>query len=104
MTFIINLFSILWKVPAAVGIIKAILDIAGSDAVKAILESIQEVVKAFQKSDTPIDDLPQTERVRIIDRLKLRLGQRLLNISNAQLAVTLAGCQRFDELRDLQNA
>ena len=86
--FITNLFSILWKVPAAVGIIKTILDIAGSDAVKAILEAAQEVAQKFKKSDTPVDTLPQPERVRIIDKLKLRLGQKLLQLNDEQLTAT----------------
>ena len=100
MTFIINLFSILWKVPSTISIIKAILDIAGSDAVKAILEAVQEVAKAFKKSGTPIDDLPQTERVRIIDRFKLRLGQQLLRLSDYELANAMMACGRSNELQN----
>ena len=82
-----------------VGIIKAILDIAGSDAVKAILESIREVAQKFQ-SDTPVNTLPQTERVRIINRLKLRLGQKLLNLSEVQFAQTMVNYGRASELQN----
>ena len=99
MTFIINLFSILWQVPSAISIIKTIMDIVGSDAVKQGLESIRDIVQRFQ-SDTPIDQLPQPERVRRFERLKLLLGKKLLNLSDSQFAHTMTACGRGSELQN----
>ena len=73
------------------------MDIVGSETVKQILEVIRDVVQKTAPTNTPIDTLPQTERVRLIDRIKLRLGQRLLGLNDFQLSQTLRACGRAGE-------
>ena len=75
MTFLSNLFQILLKAPQIIGIIKAILDIVGSEQVQNILESIREALK----KEVP-DALPQSEPER--KRLVRRLFRRLANTSD----------------------
>ena len=99
MTLILNIISVLRKVPSAINIIKILLDIVGSDCVKTILETARDVARRFQ-SDTPIDTLPQPQRQRIFQHLRLKLGQRFLNLSDSQLADTLTACGRGNELQN----
>ena len=76
MTFISNLFSILWKVPSAIGIIKAIMNIVGSDAVKQILEAIRGAV---QSEPNPTPDT-EPERKRLFQRIRDSVALRLLGL------------------------
>jgi hypothetical protein len=97
LTFLKNLFSILYKVPAAITILKAIMDILGSETVKAVLEAIHDAVTKSKTTDTPIDTLPTQERQRFIERLRLRVGQRLLGLSDSQYAAAMLAFGPADE-------
>jgi hypothetical protein len=98
MTFLYNLFIVITKVPALIGIIKAILDILGSETVRAVLQAIQDAVQKFKPADgTPVDDLPPQERKRFIDRIRLRVGQRLMGLNDEQFAATMRAFGREDE-------
>jgi len=95
MTFISNLFSILWNIPSVIGIIKAIMDIVGSDAVKQILEAIRGVVQ----SEAKITTTPETEQERkwFLQRIRDRVGLRLLGLRDGQPSETVLN------YRDLQS-
>jgi hypothetical protein len=87
LTFISNLISVLWKVPSVIGIIKAILDVAGSDAVKQIIEAVRDVIaKIKQEQPEILQPATETGRRRLIDRIKERLAQRFLEIDDVQFA------------------
>ena len=86
--FISNLFSIIRQVPAIISIVKAIIDIVGSDATKNILEAVRDAVTKTAP-DGKIDTLPQPERKRLIKRLLPRVGQRLLGITDSQLETAM---------------
>ena len=88
MTFISNLFSILWRVPAAIGIIKAIMDIVGSDAVKQILEAIRGAVQS-DPNPTPTTEF---ERRGLFQRIRDRVALRLLGVSGSQHSDAVLAC------------
>jgi len=92
-TFLYNLFFIATKVPSAVGILKTILDIVGSEAVQEILRLIHETTQRF-KAESPetsdaatISTLPATERIRLVQRLKKRIAQRMLGDADTDFAL-----------------
>ena len=100
MTFITNLtslFSILYKVPAAITILKTIMDILGSETAHAVLEAILDVVQKFKTTDTLVDKLPPQERKRFIERIQLRLGQRLMGLNDSQFAAAMQAFGRDSE-------
>jgi hypothetical protein len=78
-TFIANLWSIGTKLPAIVAIIKAIIDVIGSDQIKSILQTIKDVVT----KETEKEEIPATEpqRLRLVDRIKTRLGLAWLGVT-----------------------
>jgi hypothetical protein len=88
-TFIANLFAVLCKVPRAITILKIVMDIAGSDAVKMILETVRDAAQKIKRENTSADSLPPAVRKRLGERLKWRLGQQLLGLDDQQLAQTL---------------
>ena len=73
MTFLLNLWQILIKAPQIIGIIKAIIDVVGSEQVQKILESIREALN----KETPMDSLPtsEPERERLVRRIFRRLAE-----------------------------
>ena len=81
MTFISNLFSILWNIPSAIGIIKAIMDIVGSDTVQKILELIRRAVQAEPNT------MPTSEagRQRLFQRRNNRIALQLLGLPEERL-------------------
>ena len=78
-TFITNLFSVLWKFPQAISIIKTIMDIVGSEAVKEVLRLVSETVQSV-KIEKPTTTDSMTDRTRFIERLRERIGNRMLRI------------------------
>jgi hypothetical protein len=78
-----GLLKILKKAPAAITVLKAIMDIAGSEAVKEILRLVYDVVQSF-KDEKPAETASMTVRTRFVDRLRERLGQRMLRITEQQ--------------------
>jgi len=86
--FLYNLFIVTTKVPSAVGIIKAVIDIAGSATVKDILGI---VLKAVQTDTIENPNPPATtaEQKRLLQRLKERIAGRLLGITDMQVAVVM---------------
>jgi len=89
LTFITNLFSVLKNVPAAITILKAIMDIIGSETVKAILDVILKAVQQSKTTDTPVDQLPPQERKRFIERISQRVAQKLLGWNDSQMSVAM---------------
>jgi hypothetical protein len=69
-TFISNLYSVLTKAPAVIGLIKAIIDIVGSTEMTSIINSIKD---ALQKES------PAGDTVKVTESDKIRLGQRIRN-------------------------
>jgi hypothetical protein len=70
---ITNLLQILFKAPQIIGIVKAILDIVGSEQVQKILESIRDALK----TELPNPTLPpetEPERKRLVRRTFRRLA------------------------------
>jgi len=88
MTFLINLWQILIKAPQIIGIIKAIIDVVGSEQVQKILEAIREALK----KETPVDSLPATEpeRERVVRRLFQRLAINTLGMTEQEYAAITA--------------
>jgi hypothetical protein len=84
-TFLSNLFSILWNIPAAITIIKRIMDFLGSDAVKQILEAISGAV--ITETTTPTEP-----RKPLFQRVKERLALRFLGLRDNQREQLLAFC------------
>ena len=85
MTFLQNLWTILKHAPQIIGIIKAIIDVVGSEQVQKILEAIRDALK---KETPPNAALPVTEpeRERIVKRLFRRLAFASLGISEKEYA------------------
>jgi hypothetical protein len=73
MTLLSNLLQILFKAPQIIGIIKAILDVVGSEQVQKILEVIRETLKAETSAALPTTE---PERERLVKRLFRRLATR----------------------------
>jgi len=73
MTLLFNLLQILFKAPQIIGIVKAILDVVGSEQVQKILEA------DGLKTEVPATELPpqtEPERERLVKRLFKRLADR----------------------------
>jgi hypothetical protein len=72
-TFFYNLFSILKKAPAIISIVKALIDVIGSQQVQTFLESFRDALK--KEVPTP-DNVPVTEpeRLRLLDRVRKNLS------------------------------
>jgi spore maturation protein SpmB len=83
-----NLFSILFKIPSAIGLLKAILDIVGSEAVQQILGLIHETVQRIKidhPSITPnISILTTPEQERLLKRIRNRIAQKMLGVSDTE--------------------
>ena len=75
LTFLYNLCSVLKNVPAAITIIKAIMDIVGSESVKTVLKAVQDAVQQLKPTDTPIESLPPQERKRFRERVQQRINK-----------------------------
>jgi hypothetical protein len=84
-TFIKNLFVIALKVPAAVGIIRTIIDIVGADSVKEIMKLVRDAVQTA-RIEKPLTDEEPAKRLRIFRYLKDRIGQRCLGITDEHFA------------------
>jgi hypothetical protein len=70
---ITNLLQILFKAPQIINIVKAILDIVGSEQVQKILESIRDALK----TEVPNPTLPpetEPQRKRLVRRVFRRLA------------------------------
>jgi len=74
MTFLSNLFHILFKAPQIIGIIKAILDVIGSTQVQKVLESIRDALKTEKQENSIPTSEP--ERERLVKRIFKRLSER----------------------------
>jgi len=84
-SFAWNLSSIAWRVPQAIVIIKAIMDIVGSAQVQKLLEAIRDALK----QETPNPAVPpstEPERERLVKRLFRRLALTNLGMSEQQYA------------------
>ncbi|MCL2710449.1 MAG: hypothetical protein FWE95_06185 [Planctomycetaceae bacterium] len=97
--FLYNLFVVAAKVPTAITIIKKILDLVGSDAVKEILRLVSDTIQT-DPVKVPAQTDPPAERKRLLDRLKLRLGQRFLGLNDFQLSQTLKNVGRAGEAQN----
>ena len=86
MTFLSNLFSILRKFPAAIGLIKALMDIIGSDAVRELFRIITEVAKTVKVEKPLPEDASPVEKTRFFQRLREKVGQRFLGFTDQQVA------------------
>jgi hypothetical protein len=77
---ITNLLQILFKAPQIIGIIKAILDIVGSEQVQKILEALRTAL--IQEVPNPaIPPKTEPERERLIQRFFRRLTLNHLGMS-----------------------
>jgi hypothetical protein len=97
LTFIQNFWVILTKAPAIISIIRAIIDVVGSDQVQKILEVIRDAL-IKEAPPTKIPDIPETEnqRQRIVDRLKRKLGLSWSGLNESEL-------DAFLTFRDIKN-
>ena len=86
MTFLSNLFSILRNFPAAISLIKALMDIIGSDAVKELFRIITDVAKSVKLEKPLPDDATPSEKTRFFQRLREKAGQRFLGLTDQQVA------------------
>ena len=82
-----------------ISIIKMLMDIMGSDAVKQLLETIRGVAQTVQPN-MPVEKMTRTERGRLFNRITLQLGKRFLGLSDSQLARTMTACGRGAELQN----
>jgi hypothetical protein len=96
MLTVINLWTIVRKVPAIISIAKMIIDVLGSDGAKALFEAIRDAMQKFSYGEKA-DTLPQPERKRLVDRIKLRVGQRLLRLDDSQFAHTMHAFGRAED-------
>jgi hypothetical protein len=89
-TLIKNLWTIGSGLPRLISLIAPIIRIIGSDEFQKMLESVYDaVVKALnqlRKESPEVPEIPQTEtqRVRIVDRLKRRISLAWLDISESE--------------------
>jgi len=102
MTFLRQLFSLRnlivnWQTFSFWGMLKSALVLAGPAIVREILTALAETAKTVPAVDK---DTPEPERQRILQRLRLKLGQRFLNLTDTQLALTMTACGRGAELQN----
>ena len=76
------------------GMLKSALVLAGPAIVREFLTALAETAKTVPAVDK---DTPEPERQRILQRLRLKLGQRFLDLSDSQLAHTMTACGRGTE-------
>jgi hypothetical protein len=87
LTFLYNLFIILRKVPTAIGIVKAILDIVGSETVTQLFAIVHEAVQRVKiENPAPQGLTTAPERQRFLQRLRGRIAQRMLGVSDTEFA------------------
>jgi hypothetical protein len=94
MTTIITLLKNLWTIglsfPRVISLIAPIIRIIGSEEFQKMIESIYDsVLKALsqlRKESPEIPEIPETptQRLRIVDRLKRRIGLAWLDMSEAE--------------------
>jgi hypothetical protein len=85
LSFLSNLFVIARKAPAIIGIIRTVIDIVGADSVKEIMRLVRDAVQSAQIEKPSPDDDP-AERLRIFRRVKDKIGQRCLGITDDHFA------------------
>lgn len=80
--FLKNLWAIGWKLPAMVAVIRAIVDVVGSEQVQTLLEAFRDALK--KEAPNP-DIIPDTEpaRLRLFDRIRQRRALDDLGLSKA---------------------
>jgi len=101
LVFIKNLLSVRnvlanWQTLSFWAMLKSVLVLAGPAIVREILTALLETAQTVP----PIQhDAPEPQRRRLLQNLKLRLGQRLLGLNESQFTRTMAACGRTDELQ-----
>jgi len=91
-----NIWIIVWKAPQIIGIIKAIIDIAGSETVTKILESIRDILKLEPLPPNP-DKETEPSKLRLLERLKHRIGLSMLNMGESDYMV-------FQDFQTMKNS
>jgi hypothetical protein len=79
MQFLTNLFSIIVKAPSIIAVIKAIMDVIGSEQIQKILESIRDILKDKTVS-VPPQDAPEPVKATLRQRIREKLGLALLGM------------------------
>lgn len=89
-----NLFVILRKVPSAIGIIRAIHDIVGTEAVKEILRLFHESMKRIKVENPKLDtdEMSPPERLRLRRRIQIKIAQTMLGLSDRQFDTAMTAC------------
>jgi len=85
-----------WQTFSFWGMLKSAPVVAGPAIVREILTALLETA---QKVPPVKQDAPEPERRRLRQNLKFRLGQKLFNLSDSQLAQTMTACGRGNELQ-----
>ena len=85
-----------WQTLSFWAMLKSVLVIAGPAIVREILTALLETAQTVPLVG---QDAPELERRRLLQNLKLRLGQRLLGLNESQFTRTMAACGRSDELQ-----
>jgi len=82
MTFISNLWAILWKAPQIIGIIRAIIDVIGSAQMQRVLEAIRGAM--HDEGAPPNGTTDEPTRERLVTRIFRRLAFRTLGVGEEQ--------------------
>jgi hypothetical protein len=84
-TFLYNLLFVARKSPEIIALVKALIEIIGSEAVKQIVTAVRDTLEKLKKESPEPIIIPQEEpiRLRLIDRLKQRIGLAWLGMSEA---------------------
>ncbi|MCL2743642.1 MAG: hypothetical protein FWE67_07310 [Planctomycetaceae bacterium] len=96
MTLISNLWTIIWKAPQIIGIIRAIIDITGSETFQKILEFIQDILKLEPLPPNP-DKESEPDKQRLLERLKKRIGLSMLKMDEGDYMV-------FQDFQTMKNS
>ena len=85
LAFLYNLFIVTTKVPAAIGILKTIIDLCGAKSLIEVLQILGDAVQ-FVRIENP--DTPETPagQKRLLQRLKERIAGRLLGLTDIELS------------------
>lgn len=83
MTFLFNLWALGGKLPAIIAIIRALVDIVGSDRVQKFLQTFKD---ALNSEADKLPGPPTTEpvRARLLDRVRQRLALQHLGMTEDQ--------------------
>lgn len=85
-TFLSNLWIILAKAPALIGIIKALIDIVGSAQVQSFLTAVRDALKQEVPDKNTVPET-EPERERLFQRIRRRMALADLNISEMEYVV-----------------